>query len=297
MKQRLVEHIVRAVTERRGVVLAVAAVCCVLSLLGATFLLESDMTFKGMIGQGAPPVQAYHRIIRDFEVSGVITVALEPPPAVERNIAALRARADRLVFDALDGAARGRLAAVVRQSAETEMTTLGDRDHLLCLVDLVRLLPPQRRAAAVSGAARLNAEDRRFILAHLDDPDSQRAVYRKFQKLDRADLGRLAALSKGLAGPRRDALALAVLGRMSVYDKLDTLEQSGAADTPGLARARAKVEQLDQRISTELADFKTRALAFAARLKKVMAGNAAPTGLHQRPADLVRGVLYSEELS
>ncbi len=54
MKKRLVDHIVTAVTERRIMVLAIATVLCALSILSSVYLLESDMTFKGMIGKAAP---------------------------------------------------------------------------------------------------------------------------------------------------------------------------------------------------------------------------------------------------
>ena len=72
MKKRLVDHIVAAVTERRAMVLVVTTVLCTLSIVSSIYLLESDMTFKGMIGKAAPPVRAYDKIIRDFEVFSTV---------------------------------------------------------------------------------------------------------------------------------------------------------------------------------------------------------------------------------
>ena len=299
MKRRLVEHIVYATTQRRGLVLTITGVLCALSVLGSVYLLESDMTFKGMIGQGAPPVRAYDQIIRDFKVSGVITVSLEPPAQVEQRIGELRRDIDARVFEGLDQSARDGLPKILHESAEQQMTTLGDREHLLCLMDLFRLLTPARQEAVLAPSTRLNQADRNMIkdVARRPVDPADRALYRKFQKLDRQDLARLAAETKGLPPAARQTLGRAVLGRMSVFDKTDLLQQSASLPMPELRRLQAEVESIDEKISAELAEFKERALGFAGALKLKLA-SAEPVGDKAvAPRDVVRGVLYSEELS
>ena len=125
-------------------------------------------------------MQAYDRVIRDFEVSGVISVALEPLATEERKIQDLRRRMDRLVLGALDPEARAKVLAVLGESEE-EMTTLGQRDQLLALVDLFRLLTPAGRKAVLS-PSRLDSADRDLLHEHADSQDDQRrrAVFRKF---------------------------------------------------------------------------------------------------------------------
>ena len=299
MKRRLVNHIVHAVTQRRGLVLAITGVLCALSVLGTVFLLESDMTFKGMIGHAAPPVRAYDQIIRDFEVSGVITVALEPPAQVVRRMTGLHQKMDGRIFGGLDAKARAGLPRILQESAEEQMTTLGQRDHLLSLVDLFRLLTAEQQAAALSTAAPLNAQDRAVITRSLNapGPDTSRALYRKFQKLRGEDLARLANLSDQLPSPRLETLARAVLSRMSVYDKTDLLDQSQALAPEKMTRLRAEVAAMDKKISAELAGFKAEALRFAGALKEIMASAEPQAGQPEAPNKVVRGVLYSEELS
>ena len=297
MKKRLVNHIVAATTQRRPLVLAATALLCAASVLSTVFLLESDLTFKGMIGQGAPPVQAYDRVIRDFEVSGVISVALEPLAEQQSKILDLRRRMDRLVLGALDQKARARVLAVLKESAE-EMTTLSERDQLLALVDLFRLLPPTARKAALADS-RLGAADRDLLLAQVDSQDQQRlrAVYRKFQKLRPGDRARLAARVKTLDRAGREAMVRSVLGKMSVYDKKDQVEGLLALAPPRRQALLAKLEALDQQVSTILAAFRSRTQKFADALKARMASGVALPGMTEPPSAVARGVLYSEELS
>ncbi len=303
MKKYLVDHMVRTVTERGRFVLAITVVFCALSLLGAIFLLESDMTFKGMIGHRAPPVRAYDQIIRDFKVSGVISVSLEPTASVELRVLQLRGELDARVFGALDTKAREGLLEILGESQEDQMTTLSGRDHLLCMVELFRQLAPGQRAAALASSKRLTAEDRQIMLGATDptDADASRTLYRKFQKATQDDLARLAAMRKELPPAGKEALARAILSRVSVFDKIDMLssgwdddEEEGGAASSALDK---QVAALDEKISAELAGFKAEALRFAAALDEAMASGKPPPKSKTPPRDVVRGVLYSEELS
>ena len=297
MKKRLVDHMVIATTQRRLLVLGVTAALCLASVLSTVFLLESDLTFKGMIGQGAPPVQAYDRVIRDFEVSGVISVALEPLAGEERKIKKLRRRMDGLVFDALDQKAKAGVLDVLQESDE-EMTTLGERDQLLVLVGLFRLLPVAEQRAALA-QTRLNAADRALLLerARSEDDQDRRAVLRKLQKLAPADRARLAARVKTLDRASREAMVRAVLARMSVYDKKDRVEGLTALPEARRRALLARLSALDRKVSTILAAFRARTQKFADALTAKMAGDVTLPGQKEPPSAVARGVLYSEELS
>ena len=297
MRERLVNHMVHATTRRRKTVVTVAALLCAASVLSTVFLLESDMTFKGMIGQAAPPVRAYDRVIRDFEVSGVISVALEPLAAEERKIQKLRSRLDRLVFDALDARAREGVLGVLRESDE-EMTTLSPRDRLLVLMGLFRMLPRTAQQAQLA-RSKLSANDRALLSRHADSPDAQqrRAAFRKLQKMSAADQAALAARATTLDAKKKAALVQRVLAKMSVYDKNDRLEGSDALSETQRKALLAKIDDQERQVSTVLAAFRKRAHSFADALKGAMASGAPLPDAKEPPSALIRGVLYSEELS
>ena len=300
MKDKLVAHLVSATTLHGRRVVLCAAVMCALSVATSVLFLDFDLTFKGMIGSGVPVVDNYDRIIRDFKVSGVITVAVEPSAEMLAADAELKKRIDDLVLSGITDEGRGRVVNLVKEYGGGGFQTLSDRSTIRVMLAILGLLDEGVRDELLMGIEGTTEEERDLVRRVAAAPEEagrdQRIALRKLQNLPRADGALLIASVDGLSAEDRTKIVHAILPHLSVFDKRTLLEEGGATDQETLQAALANLDELALKLESMQGEFKTHAQELAVELRAELAqGGKSAKG---EPLDeIVKAVLYSDEFS
>jgi len=298
MKQRFLEHLSAAATEHRKTVLIVTASLCLASVICAVLFLRFDLSFKGMIGGGVDVVDRYDRIIRDFKVSGLLTLTLEPVPERIAEVERLNAEIDRVVFEGLGDVGKKRVHAILEEYDKQPLRTLDDKAAIKVKMRVLGLLDPAERERVLASLESLDEAGRRLVAENINsaDRDTRRSVYRKFQRLEHSEMARLILACRGLSPQKKDQVVRAVLSHMTVYDKR-TLLEGLSLDEAELKRRLDTIEKLENEIGAVLGAFKDRVMVFAEDLRRTLVADAAIPGEDETLRDVFNGVLYSDEFS
>jgi len=301
MKDRVIAHLVNATTRHARLVTVCAAVLCVLSVLASLLFLDADLTFKGMIGSGVKVVDAYDRVIRDFKVSGVITVALEPQNEERNRVRELNRKIDQFVFENLGEQGGEQTIAFLKEYAAGGFQTLSDRSTIRITVELMGLLDDAALGHVLENISSLTDEERQLIASAVGyagtDARTMRAVSRKLQNLPRADVASLIAVVDELPQEERNLVVGFTLPHLSVFDKRSLLE---ASNKPTPARKLALCEQIDsteQELESIHGEFNKKAQAFAAKLRETLVTGSPGEKGGPPLNEVVKAVLYSDDFS
>ncbi len=218
MKKKLLTFLCRATTIHKRKVLWISGFLCLASIGIAIGFLKFDLTFKGAIGKGIEVVDAYDRVIRDFKVSGVLTPTAEPRPEEVVKVLEAKRRIDSVIFDILDEEGKRGVASILEEYSTKDMRTLSDRSTIKVVMAVLSTLPVTELPDLLKDLASLDAQDTSFVLDNLGSGDSQkvRAVYRKFQRLNRKELASLISSCLELPPKQIEMLRSQVLKHLTI---------------------------------------------------------------------------------
>ena len=298
MKQRFLDHLSAAATTYRRLVLVITGVLCVTSIACAALFLQFDLSFKGMIGGGVEVVDRYDRIIRDFKVSGLLTLTLEPTADRVAAVGRLNERIDEAVFGVLGEEGAKRIVAMLMEYGRQDVRTLSDKSTMLVAMRVLAALAEPARERMLRSWTSLDERERRFVGGNIASQDRQtrRAVYRKFQRLSREELAALIGVAGGLPDGARDRIVRSVLGQLSVYDKRTLLEELPLEEVQR-RELLAAIDKRETEIGTVLGSFKDRVVVFAEDLRSTLVSDTPAGSGQDQLRDVFNGVLYSDEFS
>jgi predicted RND superfamily exporter protein len=297
----LIDHLVAAATRHARAVLLAILLLAGLSVVAVAVLLDVDLTFKGMIGDGVDEVDAYGRVIRDFEVSGVTTVAVEPLEGEVEKIRKLQNAMDARIFESLDAEGHLRVMALVREGCGEALSDLTDKNVVKIAIETLVRLPPAELSDALALAASLSPADRDFVIeaaaAGQRDDRTTRSLVRKLLRLPKNELAILLEAFDLLAEPAQGEVVRFAVEQMPSYSKETLIEESEDLADETREELFAALEKTDSDIEKILVTFKERAQRFADTLKENLSSRHTVPGGSETFDQLVKGVLYSEEFS
>ena len=300
MKKIVINHIVHSVTSRPKGVILVTGIFCLLSVISSLLFMEFDLTFKGMIGNQVEVVSSYDRIIRDFKVSGVMTVALEPTEEKQQQAIELNKKIDQLIFVHLDQSSKQEVLNILNDKKTKSLDALNKAATVELAFVLLQLQKSEAAKQTLAQIEQLSSEDRTLLLevTGTENPAKRelRSGQRKLQNLPTEALDRILSAVATPEPEDQDQIVIAILGHMSIYDKR-TLVSSLHLKEEEKELTLAQMKEVELELGQILGEFKQRALLFSEDLKGHLTSGELIEGEKIAYNDIVTGVLYSDEYS
>lgn len=308
MKEKLVSHIVNATTKHRKAVILIAILLCILSISAMVLFLGVDFSFKGIAGKGIKEVDDFDKLIRDFKVSGVTTITLQPLKETETQVKDFYRQINDLVYDALNQGSldndKGKesVISIFKEYYEAKsLRTLSNKETILITIEMLELFGTEKRKEILYSVKGLSEEDKNLILSNInnEDKEKQKSIYRKLQKLEKPDMTLLISKVDELTQEQKNKIVKFILNYISIYDKKSLVENLKIINDFDKENLISKIDEIDKETGLILGEFKKTCVKFSGELKKMVLSDLPAKGSfsNEKLNEVVRGVLYSDEIS
>lgn len=301
MKEKIISHIVKTVIERKKLVIAITILLCILSILSIVFLLKFDISLKGLAGDELKEVKDFNNVIRKFNVSGMISITIQPVEEVQNLVKKQLQDINNLIFNDINDIDRQKLLSFLNEYINKKGSYTIDKEGVIeVIVDMMKLLDKDKLSSLVNtNIATLSKEVKNTIINDIRSVEYDKIIEIKslLKIINKDELKPFVEYTiNNIKGSNQDIIIKSILNQLSSKAQISLVKELDSINEEQKEELIKTIDDITQKNNEIYKDFKEDAELIAADLKKILSTDKkAKSG---EPLDkLVRGVLYSDELS
>ncbi len=309
LKDKLVSHIVNATTKHKQTVVILTVVLLTLSIISTAFLAKIDFQFKGMIGDNVEALNKLDDVMKDFNVSGTVTVGVEPKKENLKKLENLYTEFYQMIYNIIQSnyidtnQSKIKLINIYKEYADPNafFSTLTDKETLNITIEMLRLMEPSERKELLNTVKDLDKGDKEKILNKLNnyDDEANLSIYRKLNKLDKDSLSIIINYVDKFDYNMKDRLIKHIIRNLSTYQNISYIEGLDFEKETIKNNELDKLNRIDGDINEIINLFIENAQIFAKDLNEILLSDEiSPSNFSNKQIDeIVSGVIYSDEMS
>ncbi len=300
MKEKIISHMVKTITNRKKLVLAITVLLCFLSILAILLLLKFDISFKGLAGNGIEEVRDLDRVIRKFNVSGMTSITIQPIEKAENKVEQYYGQINKLIYDELKNKDKNKILLVLDDYLTEEFSYYINKEGVVnVIIEMLRLIEKEERKTLVEKVNVFTKKNKETIIYRVEGKEeTQERIRRLFEQLTKKELKPFIEYSLNkLEGQNKNRIVKSILSQIDFRIKIDLIEEKlKEIEKDKKYELIDQIENVYNKADIILEKFKNQAEIFSDELKEILLSNKK-TDYKENLNGLIRGVLYSDELS
>lgn len=324
IKERMVDHLVKSIVHRRKLVLFIALLLCVISVVSMIIYIKLDLSMGAMAGKRVEEVNRFYDAMKKFNVSNMIQVITQPIPKNKEKLDRYYQEIDNLICEYLnndeiikpDVNAKDELISIYSEYFDKRRSKyFNERNIINITIELLKTLKNQERYKILNKFDELNEKEKILLQRHFDSykKDDIRYIYKSFQNLSEDQINHILSILPNLEPDKKTKFVRSILNHMLLKDKIKFIKSFKGFIDDYNSKLLDEISIINENIESILNSFKNKSEIFAEDLKQSLMSDkkievAKKTFLFfdltdektkslKTTDDIIRGVLYSDEIS